>query len=433
MIDATNSMLYYLNNLNRENERITYQMSSGKILNKGSDDSILHSEVIGLEDKLRITESLSLQLTKTKAMNDTADSSIAEVKLAMDSIKVDLLRGLNEGMDRSDKLALATNLSGIRNNIYDAINTQIDGEYLFSGSNSTYETLQKDEDFDINGRVEYGGDGFLRKVAVQPGSYRERGVTAYDVSHYTSSRALKSQGDDLTFQDRERIIDEDGYEWKIIDPATNLVRDPNDPIPAGGLALQKYDHNGEMMDVSKFPDSRVSIDTVTAQVEADAATRQDAVRETYTILGTNPDMLAQVDSRVFEAKHSYFDDLNKTINALEGYVTNLDGTKGGQIGTGAVDETFIDNIVREGLDNTSLQFDATNIGHGELGGRSSVIEGALDKLSTQETHYNILIKQTNGSDTAKLAMESSALEMTYAALYSSITRMNELSLINYVK
>eukprot|EP01156_Anaeramoeba_ignava_P010392 Anaeramoba_ignava/a479596_92.p1 GENE.a479596_92~~a479596_92.p1 ORF type:complete len:432 (-),score=22.96 a479596_92:325-1620(-) len=431
MIDKTSTMLYHINNLNTENERISYQMATGKVLDKGSDDSILHAEVINLEDKLRITESLSLQLTKTKAMNDTADSSIAEVKLALESIKVDLLRGLNDGMDRPDKLALATNLSGIRDNIIDAVNTRIDGEYIFSGSNSTYETLKVDDDFAINGRVDYGGDGFLRKLAVQPGSYRERGVTAYDVSFYTSSRALKSQGDDFVFKERERIIDEDGYEWKVIDPATNLERDPNDPIVP--LVLQKYDHNGQMIDVSKYPESRIAIDTVTAQIDADAVTRQDAVRETYTILGTNTDMLAQVDSRVFEAKHSYFDDLNKTINALEGYVTNLDGTKGGQIAASPADEAFIDDIVREGLNNTSLQFDATNIGHGELGGRSSVIEGALEKLATQETHYNILLQETNGADMAKLAMESSSLELTYSALYSTISKMNEMSLLNYIK
>ena len=169
MIDKTSTMLYHINNLNTENERISYQMATGKVLDKGSDDSILHAEVINLEDKLRITESLSLQLTKTKAMNDTADSSIAEVKLALESIKVDLLRGLNDGMDRPDKLALATNLSGIRDNIIDAVNTRIDGEYIFSGSNSTYETLKVDDDFAINGRVDYGGDGFLRKTGCTAG------------------------------------------------------------------------------------------------------------------------------------------------------------------------------------------------------------------------------------------------------------------------
>lgn len=432
MIDTSKSMLYFIDNLNTQNERVSYQMASGKVLKDGSDDSVLHAKVINLEDKLRVTEGLMLQLEHTKALNDTADSSINEVKHAIESIKVDLMKGLNDGMDRSDKFALATNLQGIRENIYDAVNTQVDGEYLFAGSDSTAETLQKDEDYKLNGRIDYGGDGFLRKIAVQPGTYRDRGVTAYDVSHYTNSRALLSQGDSFTFQDRERIVDENGYEWKVVDDGTNLVHDPS-VAPVGNLVLQQYDHQGEMFPYPAYANSRIAIDTVTAQVEADAATRQDSVRETYTIDSATLAAAGQPESRVFEAKHSYFDDLNKIINALEGHVTQLDGTKGGEIGTTSADESFIDDLVRTGLENTSKQYDASNIGHGELGGRNNVFEGAIEKLMVQETHYNILIQETNGADMAKLAMESKALQMSYQALYTTISKMNELSLLNFIK
>jgi flagellar hook-associated protein 3 FlgL len=86
-----------------------------------------------------------------------------------------------------------------------------------------------------------------------------------------------------------------------------------------------------------------------------------------------------------------------------------------------------------GLDQTTKQFDATNIGHGELGGRSSTFETAYDKLLAKETNYNILLQETGGADLAKLSMESKALEMTYQSLYSTIAKMNEMSLLNYIK
>lgn len=455
MIDTSKSMLYFINNLNSESERISYQMASGKIINKGSDDSVVHAQVINLDDKLRVTEGLSLQLTKTKAMNETADQNLSEIKSALEKIKGDLMKGLNDGMDRSDKLALATNLKGIREGIFDAVNVQVDGEYLFSGSNTTVETLQKDEDYKLNGRIDYGGNGFLRNIAVQPGTYRERGITAYDVSHYTNGRAVKDADtnqffQDFNFEDRERVIDENGYEWKVVVVATNEVRDPADAAQnagdeifdttvtppqykAGTLALQQYDHQGVMFDPILYPESRITIDSAAYQIEADTFDREDGIREQYTVLHNNSDIVDQPDSRVFESKHSYFDDLNKTINALEGYVTKLDGTKGSEIGTTFEDETFIDELVRDGLDHTSLQYDAANIGHGELGGRTNVFNGALEKLSVQETHYNILIQETNGADMSKLAMESKSLELTYQALYTTISKMNEMSLLNFIK
>lgn len=423
MIDTSKTMLYHIDNLNTQSERISFQMASGKAIDKGSDESITHSILINLEDKLRATESLKLQLTKSKSMNDTADDNIAETKEALESIKVDLLKALNDGMDRSDKLALAANLRGIRGNIYDRINESIDGEYLFAGSDTTKQTLVRDSNFENNGKITYGGDGFLRKIAVQPGSYRDRGVTAYDVTFYNASRATK--GEDFTFAEGDRIIDEAGYEWKVIDASAGMTpRDPANPT-TNTLYLQKYDFNGVAFDPSIYPETRIAIDTVTAEVEA--TTTAEAQRESYTILGTGAGMAAQPQGRVFEAKHNYFDDLNRIINALEGHITLLDGTKGA-----VIDDGMVRSVVSNGLEQTSFQYDATNIGHGELGGRNKIFEVNFEKLEAQTTHYNILIQEYGGADLAKLAMESKALELTYQSLYTSISKMHNLSLVNFI-
>ncbi len=422
MIDTSQNMLYHIGNLNTENQRISYQMATGKNLDKGSENSILHSNLIDLDDKLRVTEGLMLQITKTKVINDTADTSLEEMKLALDSIKVDLLKGLNSGMDRSDKLALATNLTGIRDTMYDRINERVDGEYVFTGSDTSIQSFEKDDDFANNGQISFEGDGFLRQVAVQPGSYRDRGVTGYDVAFYSASKAYA--GESFTFEEGERIIDEGGFEWKLNDTTTPPQ-------------LEKYDYNGNIYhplnDDASVGDVTVLVTNVllnTSENEAwDGITPAtepavpQAVRATYTIddIGSSP------TGKVLEAKHNYFDDLNITINALEGKATNLDGTKAGTISDEAVRV-----IVANGLEQTSDQFDASNVGHGELGGRNSVFNNAYDKLLSQETNYNILIQETGGADLAKLAMESKALELTYQSLYTTISKMNNLSLLNYI-
>ena len=418
MINTSNSMQYYINNLNTQTERISHSMASGNAIKNGSDDSVLHTKLINLEDKLKVTENLSLQITKTTALNDTADSTIGEVKNSIESIKLDLMKALNDGMDRSDKLALATNIEGIRENLIDRINTSIDGEYIFTGSETSKETLIKDADYDTNGKVEFGGDGFLRQIAVQPGSYRDRGVTAYDVSFYTASTALATES--LTFSEGERIIDEDGFEWKIMDDfggeydANDAARTPT--------ALRQFDHNGVIRNVVDYPDSTISINSYTAGTEATASAQ--AVQATYTTSNLN----ASPAGRVLEAKHSYFDDLNIVINSLEGHVTLLDGTRGN-----VVNDPLIDTIVQDILDKSALQFNATNVGHGELGGRNSVFNIAQEKIEAQITNYNILMQEYGGADLAKLAMESKSLELTYQSLYTTIAKMNELSLINYIK
>lgn len=420
MINKSQNMLYHIGNLNTENQRISYQMATGKNLDKGSENSILHSDLINLDDKLRVTEGLVLQITKTKVINDTSDTSMQELKNSLDNIKVDLLKGLNAGMDRSDKLSLATNLNGIRDNMFDLLNARVDGEYVFTGSDTTIQSFTKDDDYDNNGQITFDGDGFLRKIAVQPGSYRDRGITGYDAAFYTASKAYA--GESFTFSEGERVIDESGFEWKL---------------NTAGTQLQKYDYNGNIYhplntdpllgDVTAL---NVNVALTTAAVQAwDGITpatepaNPQAVRATYTIdnIGTSP------TGKVFEAKHNYFDDLNIIINALEGKVTNLDGTK-----AGTVSDEAVRDIVSNGLSETSEQFDGTNIGHGELGGRNTVFNNAHDTLLAQETNYNILIQETGGVDLAKLSMESKALELTYQSLYTTISKMNKLSLLNYI-
>ena len=106
----------------------------------------------------------------------------------------------------------------------------------------------------------------------------------------------------------------------------------------------------------------------------------------------------------------------------------LDGTKGPK-----ADDDLVDDIIRKSLDQTKQQFDATNVGHGELGGRNKVFEVAYDKIETQETHYDLLILEWGSADKTKLALESKALDLTYQSLYSTISKMNSMSLVNFLK
>jgi flagellar hook-associated protein 3 FlgL len=390
MIDMTNHMLYRVSNLNDESRRISYQMSTGEKLENGSDDSVLFAQVLNIKDNIRVYEGLNTQISKTIAQNIVSDSTVSEVKDSIDSLKADLLKTLNEGMDASAKSAIAVNIEGVRENLYTIINNRVDGEYIFSGSNTTKQTFVKDSNFDSNGRIDFGGDGILRQIAIEPNTYRSRGVTAYDVLMYNSSYADKDG--QLSFYENEKIIDQDGQEWKL-----NGAKDK----------IQRYDRNGALISPA-----------VEMNITSDGGTPPKYTTDVGEITGT----------QFLEAKHNFFDDLNVMINALKGYSTNSDGTKGALL----TDEEIKD-VIRVQLENTSNQYDATNIGHAELGGRNKIFEVAGESIEAKLTHYNIMLQDTNGADLSKLAMESKSLEMTYQALYSTISKMHSLSLLNFVK
>jgi flagellar hook-associated protein 3 FlgL len=391
MIDMTKQMMYRVGNLNTQNERVSYQMSTGKKLQNGSDDSVLYARTLNIEENIRVYDGLKVQVEKTMAQNNVSDTTLDEIKQTIDLVKIDLMKSLNSGMDESSRLALATNISGIRENLYSMVNTRVDGEYIFAGSDTTIQTFSKDSNFEDNGKVSFGGDAILRQIAVEPNTYRDRGVTAYDVLMYNYSKA--GDNEQLSFTESERIIDSDGLEWKL-----NGAKDK----------IQQYDRHGILK--NPLVEKTVTVDNT--------VTPSKYTTDLGQITGTE----------FLEAKHNFFDDLNVMINALKGYGTNVDGTK-----STAITKEEMDDILRDSLENTSNQYDASNIGHAELGGRNNIFDIAMDRISAKSVHYNILMQEVSGADMSKLAMESKSLEMTYQALYATVSKMHSLSLLNFIK
>ena len=414
MIDLTNQMRSRISDLDVQNQRISYQMSTGKVIDKGSDDSVLYSKYLDIEDNLRVYEGLEQQINKTTAQNNVADSTTGEIKKTLDSIKVDLLKSLNSGMTKNDMIAVATNLDGMRETLVTLANTTVDGEYLFTGSDTTKQTFKKDPDYEINGKIDFGGNAHLRDVAVEPGVYRERGVTAHEILMYNTDTSAND--DAITFTEEDIVVDQQGNTWKFVDYDNDGDIDDDDKD-----RLYKINENGRVSDEYL---------KISSTEDEDEDTGKHKTYTTETISDAKDDGRISpktASGLLLETKHNVFDDLNIAINALKGYKTKLNGEKGDQISY-----TEIRDQLSQSLGLISQQYDATNIGHAELGGRNKIFETELERIDTKVTHYNILMQKTNGADMAKLAMESKSLELTYNALYSTVAKMNKLSLVNFI-
>ncbi len=379
MINQTEQAIYRLGNLDALQQKISYQMSTGKKLQQGSDDSLLYSREVFVDDKIRIYEGLKTQIERTNTQNNVADGSMSEIKKLLEYTKAELIKANTATTSENGMRAIATNLEGMRENLLDLANTQVGGEYIFAGSDASVKPFKEDS----NGEVTYVGNNVLRKVAVEEGSYRERGLTGLDMMMYPSSTAYK--GETLSFKENDRIIDEDGNEWKL-----NASKD----------TLEQYDLEG-----NKTGETIINV------------LNDGSIPATYT--ATAP----STDGTKLEAKTNILNVLNDVIKSLK----QVDNT-GNPISMAEAREG-----VSKGLGNLEKAFDSANIAHAELGGRNKVFEVSLEKVSARLTHYNILSQELGAADLSKVAMEAKALELTYTALYSTINRTNQLSLVNFLK
>ncbi|QKF68046.1 distal flagellar hook-filament junction protein [Arcobacter venerupis] len=379
MINQTDQMLYRLSNLNIQQQLNTYQMSTKEKLQEGSDDSTLYSRLIAVDEKVRTYEGLQTQIERTTAQNNVADSSMASIKKIFENAIQELSKANTATTTAEGIAAISANLSGIKENLYQFANTQVEGQYVFAGSNSTIKPFEKDS----NGKVTYVGNNQLRKVAVEEGSYREKGVTGFDMMMYPSATAYK--GENLNFNGSDRILDQDGNEWKLNSPTNDT--------------LTKFDSNGV-----------ATTETITP------ITNDGLTPATYTAT------LPSTDGTKFEAKTSIFDLIDNTINALN---------KVDSVGNPISDEESKALISKSGTE-LNKAYDGINIAHAQLGGRNKLFENALDNISSKLTQYDILSQNIGGADMTKVAVEAKALELTYTALYSTINKTSQLSLVNFM-
>lgn len=444
MIRNTTETLFRLDMLNNKFQKLAYQQSTGKKLQYGSDDANLHTRIIHVDDRIMTYEGLKTQITKTTAQNNSADSTLKESKKLVDFVKQEVLKGLTDTTDDEARKAIAVNLEGVKKNLFNLSNESIEGEYLFTGSNTSIQPFSQDS----NGKVTYNGDGYLRKVAVEDGSYRERGVTGFDTFMYTSNTATKGQ--DLEFGSAQRIVDQGGNEWKMgqVTPATTagntITFDASQPLvdengktwTLNTAIPQLEDGSGNTIPATLNTGTTYDVVVPAAPATSTLGTAQmvkydrdgNATNETLAVTkGTDQafkvSLPASADGMRLEAKTSIFDTMDKIINALN----KLD-SDGNPISAADAKKAL-------GAGNEEIQkaFEGMNVGHAELGGRNKVFEISLERVESKLTQYNIVSQEIGAADLTEVAVKAKALELTFTSLYSTINKMNELSLVNFIR
>lgn len=379
MINQTDQMMYRLNNLDTLQQKLNYQYA-GKKLEYGSDDSVLYSRIISVDDKVRVYEGIKTQVERTTVQNKTSDSSMAAIKKILESINAELIKANTDTTSEDGLKAIATNLSGMKENLLDLANTQVEGEYVFAGSDSSIKPFEVNAD----GSISYNGDNKLRRVTVEEGSYRERGINGFDVMMYSSATAYKNES--LTFNESDRVLDQDGNEW-VLDNTT----DPANPI------LVKYDVDGNQ-----------TTDTMPVTFDATTNTYETPI---FTANGTK-----------FEAKTSIFTLIDNVVNSL-----NKVDSSGNPISISEAKD-----LISKGAEEIMKAYDGVNIAHADLGSKNKIFEVSLENLTSKITQYNVLSQELSASDYTEIALKAKALELTYTALYSTINKTNQLSLVNFL-
>ncbi len=381
MIFTANEMNYRLDNLNVEQRKLSYQLSTRKKIDDGSEDTEVFGQELYVENKLSVYGEVESQLNKTVAQNRAADTALVSMKKLFDKVKAELIKANTSAISDKERDIIGTQLEGIKGNLFDLVNTRIEGDYVFSGEATKTQAFVKDDE----GKITYQGSIRDRKVLVEEGSYRKRSITGVDLMMYPTSTATK--GETLTFKEDERIFDQNGEEWKLNQAKDKLVR---------------YDYKG-----------RETTDTLTVQDDGKTPA-------TYSV---NIEDKKENNGAKFEAKKNIFDILDSAINALK--KVDEDGNP--------ISSEESRKRIGEVQTKVDESISSVNTAHAKLNVRNRVFNVAKEGVSSRLFQFKALSLDVSGANFGELAIRAKALEVTYTAIYSTINKTNQLSLVNYVK
>ena len=376
MVSSINTIMYNLSLLNSRNEKVTYGLSSNEALQYGSDDSSKYNQLLSLNNSVNSYSSILDRIQSSTSYNTTSDTAVSSIKTSLESAQSLILKASTDTTDSDNKETIANELESIKDYIFSLANSSASNQYLFSGNSVTTQPFVKDE---TTGKISYVATNDNKTVNVETNTYNTQGLNGIELLYYTNQTA--QTGENLTFDENEIILDKDGNQYKLLDT-------DNDGI-YNGLYL-----NG---DSSQTP---LSI------------TNNGDGTYTTTNTGTTP----------LTSKHSVFDDLDEVINSLK------QEDKNGN----SISEDEADSILSSYVDKIGDIYDNVNLAHAKLGIRTASIENYESIVQTKLTNFSILQETIGAADLTALAVESQALENTYTALYSTINKVNNLSLVKYI-
>ncbi|MGB0466189.1 MAG: flagellar hook-associated protein FlgL [Pontibacterium sp.] len=165
-ISTRQSFLSSVDNMQNSQSKLAdlqNQISTGKKLNKPSDDPVAAAQVVKLNRELAQIEKYQDNIDVTQRRLALEETILDSINIAVDRMRELTLQAANGVLGDADRNVLATELRGLVDYTAGLMNTRdAQGEYLFSGSQGFIQPYQQDGE----GNYGYQGDDGQRMIQV---------------------------------------------------------------------------------------------------------------------------------------------------------------------------------------------------------------------------------------------------------------------------
>ncbi|MFL1452916.1 flagellar hook-associated protein FlgL [Marinobacter sp. GN3S48] len=391
-----------LQDLNVGLNKTSEQVSTGKRVNRPSDDPVAAARILKLNQELARVETYQRNAT-------LADNRLKQEESALES-SIDVIQRVREltvqagngSLSQNDRQSIASELKERLGQLATITNTKdASGEYIFSGFQGDQEAFTKN----VSGDWVYRGDEGQRVLEIDDGvtvpiSDHGKGifvdVAAAEPTFFAEASSTNESGARIS---SGMVADRDAFDLVYPDDISVSVVDDG----AGGLEVQAFNRRTDAPLAVTPPayDNGGSFEVAGARVEIyDAADGDEFTLKT-----------AQ--------KQSVFTSVEKLIYGLE----NIDkSAPGGQ-------DTY-DDLIANSLTNLDNAQESIIKKQTELGGRMNAVESTQSFLEDSSVYSNEIRSQLQDVDYAEAISNLSFQSFVLQAAQQSFAQVSQLSLFD---
>ncbi|WP_077597245.1 flagellar hook-associated protein FlgL [Oceanobacillus kimchii] len=145
----SNNMLRNLTNSNAQMNKYMEQLYTGKKITKPSDDPVVAMKGIGYRSELVRVEQYQRNTSEVNNWMDNTDSALNQATSAMQRLR-ELAVKANNGTNSEDELqSILQEANELKGHLTDIANTNVNGKYIFNGTNTNTPPVTVDEDGNI--------------------------------------------------------------------------------------------------------------------------------------------------------------------------------------------------------------------------------------------------------------------------------------------
>jgi flagellar hook-associated protein 3 FlgL len=440
------------------------QISTGRRINRPSDDPAAALQIIPLNNDLRTLQQLGSNVSLAQETLNTGAASLEDASAIMQRVRELAMQAANDTVSASDRQSIGSEVDQLLHQMVSIGNSRRGDRFLFGGTENASAPFQLVEDAG-GARVAYHGNHDSLQIAVAPGvntQLNEPGDAIFqahsrsDTSFTGSTGAQPSNVGDTGIGFQTLSVTFNGlhtdapstvtagngstnalgrlsYTFTTTPPTLSVGGGPALAIPATDTTFTTSDGRVITLDVSGVPATLTGTFTSKAGLStdggrtlvdvADFSSTQTAVRNGYDNTVLNVDVTALARTGDEHVKYSGTFDSFTTLISLRQLLQNS--------------EQLPDNVVRDRISSMLSEIDSAHNGIldgvRELGFRSSSMDSLQSRVSSLQLSQTSSLSRVQDTDMAQAILEMQRQDMTYQAALQIGARVVQTSLTGFLR